>query len=640
MPATSAHQEASLRSQLDSLRSASLVSHAIATVEDDDLEWLSNDLQMLEQARVGTAKERLKAAMETEMELRLTFGSLRSSTRRREDKLHQLDEELYLLEKAASATPAQTREKARDSSALAETESRVAAMEAKAASAMSYHDSLEFMHDRLIRLKQGSEEAVRALKLAGEEVEEQVRRRRLQQKATSHAAWQDRNAAELNLQLFAAQVQTRTNLKRQRRKLIEHSAAEEQRREAEQKAAAKALAERGRKLGARSNAKQASWMLMDGEASGRLARLEEQFLRVSDLMGFSGLDDAVARCYEQVEARVRMAQSNEEAKRRHDALTEEKAQAESAYEEMMGGVDSELFKRRAEYDQMVEADTVRTKEIERKRGRCDAMQHLLAQAQAGVTQLAARIAAARRGAVVQRGRGASDDWLGEEDAAPTPERTESSSALRLSFAERVGKMDLEMTQALRLCETELVRLLEGMGQMQVWMWGCACAGSGGGKVAGWVRSSWSPTCCSAHAPLTCTTPMSSAPALATVSPTHLDPPSLPQRTHTQPAPMRGAPRPPRAQIHTHTHTHTRTHAHAHTRTRAHARTRTHAHARTRTHTHTRARSPAHAHTCRCDRAPRQAVPPRPWLSATTVDRACSRTLSFHLLRRSSTAHVG
>ena len=55
-------------------------------------------------------------------------------------------------------------------------------------------------------------------------------------------------------------------------------------------------------------------------------------------------------------------------------LTEKKARMELLYEEQLGGVDSELQKRRHEYDQMVMIDTQRSKECARQRTKLEQLQ--------------------------------------------------------------------------------------------------------------------------------------------------------------------------------------------------------------------------------------------------------------------------
>ena len=227
-----------LRDQLDDLRSHALVGNALEkaglAVVDDDLLWLSKDLDMT-QAHAGSQREQLLALMENETSLRIVYGSLRSSTIRRETKLQQLEEELQLLQKDASDTPSEIQKNNTRSEALIYTEGRVLEMETQVAQALAYEASLEHMWDRLLSMKQGNEDAVQALRFAAEEMDAQINKQLMKQKRTSHAAWQARNAASLNLQLFAAQAQARSKLKVKRRQMLEKATQEKLQKDMEQK---------------------------------------------------------------------------------------------------------------------------------------------------------------------------------------------------------------------------------------------------------------------------------------------------------------------------------------------------------------------------------------------------------------------
>jgi hypothetical protein len=77
---------------------------------------------------------------------------------------------------------------------------------------------------------------------------------------------------------------------------------------------------------------------------------------VQELMGFADMDDVVDKLIEQQQAAERMAQLKLDTMSRHESLVDEKARLDVAYEEQLGGVDSELTKRRQEYDAFVKAE--------------------------------------------------------------------------------------------------------------------------------------------------------------------------------------------------------------------------------------------------------------------------------------------
>lgn len=81
---------------------------------------------------------------------------------------------------------------------------------------------------------------------------------------------------------------------------------------------------------------------------GRLSRLEEEFRRVQELMGFAELDSVVERIQAQQQAGMRMTQLKADVMAKHESLLALKARLDCVYEEQLEGVDSELNQRRYE----------------------------------------------------------------------------------------------------------------------------------------------------------------------------------------------------------------------------------------------------------------------------------------------------
>ena len=251
-----------LQDQMEELRSKAIQGQKIQElgpqVVDDDLTWLADASQPTVDDPNVTTKEQLASAVEADTSLRLVYSGLRNSVLRRELKLQELADELRQLQKEATDTPQERRQDAARVQALAHVEARVQAMELKAVQTLDYSNSLHHMLDRLQRTKHHGAEALDSMKEQMSDIAKQIETQRQQQKSTSHRAWQDRNAASVNLELFAAQAQMREKLKVQRRGLLEKASKEAAEKAAAEKAARAATTEAAMAENAESMVEQVS----------------------------------------------------------------------------------------------------------------------------------------------------------------------------------------------------------------------------------------------------------------------------------------------------------------------------------------------------------------------------------------------
>ncbi|KAL1524227.1 hypothetical protein AB1Y20_019134 [Prymnesium parvum] len=442
------------------------------TVVDDDLTWLSGPADPVVIGPAATAKEQLAEATETDTSLRMMYSDLRNDTLRRELKLEALTNELLTLQREAIDTPQERRHITSRQQTLKEVQERVAEMELKALQAQDYTETLQLVYNRLNRTKHVGEEAVAAVKSQMEDIERQIEIHHQRQRAMTHAAWQERKAAGLNLELVAAQGRMRRKLKEQRRMVLDQRTKSQEEEEAEARAKAAEMAQglRQQKIGALLG--QASWSTLKGNVD-RLARLEEQFDKLGELMGFGTLDE---------EKISRMKLAEEEARARVAQLTEHKAQIDIQYEEQasdarrtlarVGGVDSELHKRRHEYDRLVALVASKQEHGAHQRAKLDEVQRALVHAQTGLSHLAERVATARGVSLHPSVQAARSAQLGHSfigGVRDDESRRSASSFPEESFSrgdERLRRIEQSALACLAMCEAELVNTLNDVTRMQ------------------------------------------------------------------------------------------------------------------------------------------------------------------------------
>ena len=110
-----------------------------------------------------------------------------------------------------------------------------------------------------------------------------------------------------------------------------------------------------------------------------------------------------------------MEQLKTETIDRHEGLVEEKARLDLAYEEQLGGVDSELTKRRHEYDEFVRAEEEHQEAINKRKGRVDELHLTLTKTRIGLSQIDQRLGTVPRLSRL-RGKGGTASLEADTDA--------------------------------------------------------------------------------------------------------------------------------------------------------------------------------------------------------------------------------
>ena len=186
----------------------------------DDLRWLLD-----KEAKGGSLKAaaaELEAAElaekeETVAQLRIELGRLRNGTLRRTTKLGILEKERKLLQEAAEDTPAEVREAAERVAKHEATLEQAVQMEVLADEQCDYALTLTMLVNRLTKAKAGTSDALQALRTQAAEYDLLTKRQAAANKPIVHAAWQARNGATLQEQLYAGQRRTRTMLEGKRK---------------------------------------------------------------------------------------------------------------------------------------------------------------------------------------------------------------------------------------------------------------------------------------------------------------------------------------------------------------------------------------------------------------------------------------
>ena len=102
-------------------------------------------------------------------------------------------------------------------------------------------------------------------------------------------------------------------------------------------------------------------------------------------------DEVVEKLIEQQGASGRMDQLKSDTIARHETLVEEKARLDLAYEEQLGGVDSELNKRRHDIDAFVKAEEESQQLMSERKARLDVASLTLTKAHIGLSELEQRL---------------------------------------------------------------------------------------------------------------------------------------------------------------------------------------------------------------------------------------------------------
>jgi len=320
-----------------------------SAVKKDDLRWLLDKEDHAAASASEGIKAELRGAEERVANLRVMYGALRNVTLRRTKKMDVLERELSLLFEQCADSPKERAQDAARLRKLAETKARFDEMERLAEHEAEYARVLDAMADRLADNKGGREDEIASLRGEIDRLEVRCSRSKIDSTETRNSARQMKNAVALQQQLNTGQALSRHKMAYTRKKIIAKTkdVSAEQAEQIQQQA--EALTQRDKDEEEDEEKLATVRLLAAQKVANRLRKLEEQFRRVQQLMGFVDLDAVVERVIAQQAAGDRMAALREEAMARHERLIDEKARIDCLYEEQLGGVDSELNKRRHEY---------------------------------------------------------------------------------------------------------------------------------------------------------------------------------------------------------------------------------------------------------------------------------------------------
>ena len=400
---------ADLKQTAEIARSRALIASKPMVVEDD-LQWLMDKEESTPLAAMAANEDHqeLTRWAEHATKQRIAYGNIRNLTLRRQAKLEQLQEELRLQQQEAIDTP---RDKRRASDNLAQrdaTQGRVEQMEKLADEQVEYTLTLHMMIKRMREAKGGGEEMLSKVREKIATVEAKKAKQTSENGIINHAHWQSRNAMKLQGELNDGGRRARQQLVQRRKNLLSKgrgdvdSLSDElvEKQEEQRRSELAAAAEADVQLGVH--------IIQKRQVAGRLRRLEEQFRRVQELMGgFPDMDEVVEKLIEQQGASGRMDQLKSDTIARHETLVEEKARLDLAYEEQLGGVDSELNKRRHDIDAFVKAEEESQQLMSERKARLDVASLTLTKAHIGLSELEQRLLSVPRiqlrGNIVLRG---------------------------------------------------------------------------------------------------------------------------------------------------------------------------------------------------------------------------------------------
>lgn len=196
-----------------------------------------------------------------------------------------------------------------------------------------------------------------------------------------------------------------------------------------------------------------------GEESERLALFQAAFRRIREATGVSDLSEVVDKFASQGETLASLRASIDEAQRKLDSLTAERASARAALEEMrfagVGGMGG-----RQEVEQLERKLAEAMVAQERAKARSDRLANALVDMRAGVEHLNAKVHAAMLPSDLPP---APPPAQGDDgDSAPATQAPGSASAAGSTGAPggAAGVSDANLLGVLRACETNLVRMIE------------------------------------------------------------------------------------------------------------------------------------------------------------------------------------
>ena len=280
----------------------------------------------------------LLAAQEETAQRRIEFGTLKNTTLRREAKLAALEAEYQLWLKAARDTAQEKRQAAERVARHADTLARVAQMEELADEQVEYGLTLEMMTQRYKEAKAGCEDAKEELLKQAKEVEMRRKKQEVNNGPILHMAWNAQHTITTQMRVAEHQSKVRQMLESKRHQVAARIKKASKR---EGGAIEETLAERRReevRAKAEETVKDNVQLLQSQQVDRQLQRLESQFERVQQLMGFEEVDALVQRIVMQQQAGKRMEQAKIDVIARHEALLDLRASISTRYEEGRGGV--------------------------------------------------------------------------------------------------------------------------------------------------------------------------------------------------------------------------------------------------------------------------------------------------------------
>lgn len=250
-------------------------------VEDDDLPL---KLEKQDAGPADLAKEGAKAELEAVSELvtqsRIAYGTLKNQTLRRQGKVKQLEEELRLLQQAAAETPTDRRQASENSARRDATLARAEQMEQMADEQVEYTLTLKMLIKRLLEAKGGGEEMLATVRQKMAELDLRADRQTIANNGITHAAFQARNASQLQLQLNDGGRRARQLLVRKRQHVLRKARGEVDSVSAELQAQQEAALRSSMLAEQEEQRAEGVRLMQQQQVAGRLRRLEEQFRRV------------------------------------------------------------------------------------------------------------------------------------------------------------------------------------------------------------------------------------------------------------------------------------------------------------------------------------------------------------------------
>ena len=388
---------AEAREQRDSSKTSQAAPKPL--IVEDDLRWLLDKEDNGGSMKAGAAKqaqEELDGVAETVTKLRIAYGTLRNQTLRQQTKLEALEEELRLLQNEATSTKSEIRMASENQERRDATKARAAQMEQLADEQCEYTLTLKMLIKRAGEEKGGVEERLNRMREKLSLVEKKTARQTAEKGVIRHAQWQAKNGMQLQAQLNSSSKRARKLLVHQRQSLISKGRGDVASLSEELLTQQADLKRQAVQEAAEEDVGEASRTLQKMELKSRLLKLEAEFRKVQELMGFADMEAVVEKLIEQQGASVRMEQLKTDTIARQAKLVAEKAKLDVAYEEQLGGVDSELTKRRHSYDRFVRADEESQEGLLKRRVRMEELALLLTKSHIGLADIESRLASVPR----------------------------------------------------------------------------------------------------------------------------------------------------------------------------------------------------------------------------------------------------